>query len=84
MSSPVIVFGSINMDLVVYSDKQPAKGETILGNSFETFQGGKGANQAVALARLGAKVSFVGTVGKDLFGQNLESLIEREKVNIKN
>ena len=68
MSSPVIVFGSINMDLVVYSDKQPTKGETILGNSFETFQGGKGANQAVAIARLGIPVSLIGKVGDDVFG----------------
>ena len=71
MSSPVIVFGSINMDLVVYSDKQPAKGETILGNSFETFQGGKGANQAVAIARLGIPVSLIGKVGDDVFGDEL-------------
>ena len=82
--SDFIVFGAINMDLFAYLPRSPEEGETIEANSIEFFLGGKGANQAVALARLGAKVSFVGTVGKDLFGQDLESFIEREKVNIKN
>ena len=82
--SDFIVFGGINMDLFAYLPRSPEEGETIEANSMEFFLGGKGANQAVALARLGAQVSFVGTVGKDLFGQDLESLIEREKVNIKN
>ena len=82
--SDFIVFGGINMDLFAYLPRSPEEGETIEANSIEFFLGGKGANQAVALARLGAKVNFVGTVGKDLFGRDLESLIEREKVNIKN
>ena len=81
MPSPVIVFGSINMDLVVYSDKQPAKGETILGNSFETFQGGKGANQAVAVAKLGLPVSLIGKVGNDVFGDELLENLNRETVD---
>jgi ribokinase len=81
MSSPIIVFGSINMDLVVYSDKQPAKGETILGNSFETFQGGKGANQAVAIARLGIPVSLIGKVGDDVFGDELLENLNSEHVD---
>ena len=81
MSSPIIVFGSINMDLVVYSDKQPAKGETILGNSFETFQGGKGANQAVAVSRLGFPVSLIGKVGNDVFGDELLESLNSEKVH---
>lgn len=81
MSSPIIVFGSINMDLVVYSDKQPAKGETILGNSFETFQGGKGANQAVAVAKLGLPVSLIGKVGNDVFGDELLENLNRETVD---
>jgi ribokinase len=81
MSSPIIVFGSINMDLVVYSDKQPAKGETILGNSFETFQGGKGANQAVAVAKLGLPVSLIGKVGNDVFGDQLLENLNRETVD---
>ena len=81
MPSPVIVFGSINMDLVVYSDKQPAKGETILGNSFETFQGGKGANQAVAVAKLGLPVSLIGKVGNDVFGDQLLENLNRETVD---
>ena len=67
--SDFIVFGGINMDLFAYLPRSPEEGETIEANSIEFFLGGKGANQAVALARLGAKVSFVGTVGKDLFGQ---------------
>ena len=81
MPSPIIVFGSINMDLVVYSDKQPAKGETILGNSFETFQGGKGANQAVAVAKLGFPVSLIGKVGNDVFGDELLENLNRETVD---
>ena len=81
MPSPIIVFGSINMDLVVYSDKQPAKGETILGNSFETFQGGKGANQAVAVAKLGLPVSLIGKVGNDVFGDELLENLNRETVD---
>ena len=81
MSSPIIVFGSINMDLVVYSDKQPAKGETILGNSFETFQGGKGANQAVAVSRLGFPVSLIGKVGNDIFGDELLESLNSEHVD---
>ena len=81
MSSPIIVFGSINMDLVVYSDKQPAKGETILGNSFETFQGGKGANQAVAVSRLGFPVSLIGKVGNDVFGDELLESLNSEQVH---
>ena len=81
MSSPIIVFGSINMDLVVYTDKQPAKGETILGNSFETFQGGKGANQAVAVSRLGLPVSLIGKVGNDVFGEELLENLNSEQVD---
>ena len=81
MSSPIIVFGSINMDLVVYSDKQPTKGETILGKSFETFQGGKGANQAVAVAKLGLPVSLIGKVGNDVFGDELLENLNRETVD---
>ena len=81
MPSPIIVFGSINMDLVVYSDKQPTKGETILGNSFETFQGGKGANQAVAVAKLGLPVSLIGKVGNDVFGDELLENLNRETVD---
>ena len=52
MSISITVFGSINMDLVVYSDVKPNDGETVFGNSFETFLGGKGANQAVAASKL--------------------------------
>ena len=81
MQSPVIVFGSINMDLVVYSDAKPNDGETVIGNSFETFLGGKGSNQAVAASKLGADVSFVGKVGSDLYGQKLKEQLNLEKVN---
>lgn len=82
MSPEITVFGSINMDLVVYSAKEPQKGETVIGSSFETFQGGKGANQAVAISRLGVPVSFVGKVGNDVFGNKLLQALEKEDVNI--
>jgi ribokinase len=67
----VIVFGSINMDLVVKSPRLPVRGETLLGRDFFTAPGGKGANQAVAIARLGIPTQIVGRVGGDSFGNEL-------------
>ena len=67
----IVVVGSLNMDLVVETPSIPLPGETVLGKNFATFPGGKGANQAVAAARLGAKVSMIGRVGKDAFGDQL-------------
>ena len=61
----VLVVGSLNMDLVVRMPQIPRPGETLLGGVFKTFPGGKGANQAVAAARLGARVTMVGCVGND-------------------
>ncbi len=71
MPKTIHVFGSLNMDLVCRTPRLPQSGETILGTDFETLPGGKGANQAVAAARLGATVAMVGRVGKDAFGQQL-------------
>jgi ribokinase len=78
----VTVIGSINMDLVTQTTRVPSMGETLLGESFKQFPGGKGANQAVASARLGGEVSFIGCVGNDLFGQELKHRLEQEQVNI--
>ena len=76
------VIGSINTDMVARTPRFPAPGESIIGSVFRTEFGGKGANQAIALARLGAKVCMAGKVGDDLFGKKyLEHLIE-EKVNV--
>ena len=66
--APVFVVGSINTDLVAYVQRLPAPGETLFGERFAQFAGGKGANQAVAAARAGAAVSFHGAVGDDAFG----------------
>lgn len=69
MSAPhIVVVGSINMDLVARMSRLPRTGETIHGDSFQTIPGGKGANQAVAAARLGARVTLIGRVGDDAFG----------------
>lgn len=65
----ITVVGSASMDLVVTSSKRPGAGETVLGESFKTVPGGKGANQAVAAARLGAEVTMIGCVGDDPFGK---------------
>ncbi len=67
----ILVVGSINMDLVVRVPHSPEPGETVLGGDFETFPGGKGANQAVAAARMGGDVTMVGRVGQDDFGNTL-------------
>lgn len=73
----IVVVGSLNMDLVVQVPTIPKPGETVLGNSFPTFPGGKGVNQAVAAARLGANVTRIGQVGSDPFGEELlENLIK--------
>ena len=69
----VVVLGSINMDLVVDAPVLPAPGETLLGGPFRTIPGGKGANQAVAAVRAGARVRMIGRVGADPFGQQLRA-----------
>lgn len=73
MSSPnaIIVVGSLNMDLVVKAPRLPSPGETVYGDSFSTFPGGKGGNQAVAASKLGSRVAMVGKIGNDAFGQQL-------------
>ena len=72
MTEPVVaVVGSINMDLVVQSDRLPGPGENVMGSAFRMVPGGKGANQAVAAARMGAHTCLVGSVGLDTFGENL-------------
>jgi len=71
MQKPIVVVGSINLDLVARADHIPQVGETVIGRSFNTFFGGKGANQAVAAAKLGYAVSMVGNVGTDAFGAQL-------------
>jgi ribokinase len=79
--SKVIVVGSINMDLVVRARRIPTPGETVLGSDFGTFPGGKGANQAVAAARQGADVAFLGRVGSDSFGEQLISKLQAEGID---
>ena len=69
----LLVVGSINIDLVACANRLPAPGETILGSTFDVFNGGKGANQAVAVAKLGAPVDMIAALGTDLFTERLLS-----------
>jgi ribokinase len=69
----LLVVGSINIDLVACANRLPAPGETILGSSFDVFNGGKGANQAVAIAKLGVPVDMIASLGTDLFTERLLS-----------
>ncbi|MBL8815909.1 MAG: ribokinase [Planctomyces sp.] len=78
----VVVVGSINMDLVVRSERLPRPGETLIGRDFDEIPGGKGANQAVAAARLGASVTMIGRVGSDAFGETLRRGLESEHVHV--
>ena len=78
----IVVFGSINMDLVCSASRMPAPGETIHGTEFRTTPGGKGANQAVAAARLGATVRMVGRVGADSFGPTLIAGLQSNGVDV--
>ena len=81
MAKRIVVVGSINLDLVAATQRIPVAGETIAGLSFQTFPGGKGANQAVAAARLGGAVSMLGKLGTDAFGTQLRESLERANVN---
>lgn len=76
----IVVVGSLNMDLVVQIPKIPRPGETLLGGVFKTFPGGKGANQAVAAARMGIPVTMIGCVGNDAFGQEMRAILAREGI----
>lgn len=81
--SKILVIGSSNTDLVVRTDHIPEPGETVLGGDFMIAAGGKGANQAVAAARLGGDVSFVAKVGNDLFGKESLKKYGKEKMDIR-
>ena len=77
----ICVIGSLNMDLVVNVDTMPKPGQTIIGSNFKEVPGGKGANQAVAMARLNGNVSMIGKVGEDGFGQALINSLKNDKVD---
>ena len=77
----VVVVGSSNTDLVVKTERFPKPGETLVGGDFFLFQGGKGANQAVAAARMGAEVTFISKLGKDLFGKQTREGLEKEGIS---
>ena len=83
MLKPIVVVGSINLDLVAAVDHIPVVGQTITGHSFQTFFGGKGANQAVAVARLKYPVTMIGKVGDDSFGPQLKSGLREAGVKVR-
>lgn len=79
--SVISVVGSINVDLVVKAQRRPSKGETIFGENFSVHPGGKGANQAVAIARLGGDVRMLGCVGDDIYGEAMIENLRKNGVN---
>jgi ribokinase len=83
MENPsLVVIGSSNTDMVIKSPRIPVRGETILGGTFFMNAGGKGANQAVAAARLGGHVSFIAKVGKDIFGKQAIRIFQDEGIDV--
>ncbi len=78
----VFVAGSINMDVVATATRHPRIGETVAGNAVHYFPGGKGANQAVAAAKLGASTTLIGRLGKDAFGQQLRTFLGAQGVDL--
>jgi ribokinase len=79
---PIVVVGSINLDLVAHADHIPTAGETVHGSGFQMHPGGKGANQAVAVARLGYPVKMIGKLGSDAAGQQLRAHLESAGVGL--
>ncbi|MDP4159367.1 MAG: ribokinase [Bacillota bacterium] len=80
----IIVIGSLNMDLVVKAVRAPGRGETVMGQEIHFIPGGKGANQAVGLARLGAETTMIGAVGSDAFGEELKLALQKDGINTSN
>ncbi|TFG26558.1 MAG: ribokinase [Promethearchaeota archaeon] len=80
----VLIIGSSNMDLNIYSQRLPKPGETVTGGRFSQFLGGKGANQAVASIRSGAKTIFIGKIGTDPFGDQMKSRLTEEGIDMSN
>ncbi len=80
----VLIIGSSNMDLNIYSQRLPKPGETVTGGTFQQFLGGKGANQAVASVRSGAKTIFIGKIGTDAFGDQMISRLTKEGIDMSN
>ena len=78
----IVVLGGINIDLIALTPRLPEPGETVVGDDFYTTPGGKGGNQAVAAARLGAQVSMVGRVGGDIFGPGLLDDLRKDGVDV--
>lgn len=78
----ITVFGSANMDVVAYAAEAPRLGETVMGRAFHTIPGGKGANQAIAAARAGGQVVFLGAVGDDAFGPQLRDTLAEAGVDV--
>lgn len=81
--SKIVVIGSCNTDMVITTDQLPKPGETVLGRNFKMFSGGKGANQAVAVARLGGDISFIAKIGDDLFGKQSIEKYKDEGIDIR-
>ncbi|WP_212945695.1 ribokinase [Heyndrickxia oleronia] len=81
--SKIVVIGSSSMDLVVTAPKRPIAGETIIGESFKTIPGGKGANQAVASSRLGAEVIMIGRIGDDNYGEVILENLQKNNIDTK-
>ena len=80
-SRPIVVIGSLNMDLVMRAERMPVAGETLHGNEFLCAPGGKGANQALACSRLGGSVAMVGRIGDDSFGETLRAGLAESGIN---
>ena len=78
----VLIIGSSNMDLNIYSKRFPNPGETVTGGRFKQYLGGKGANQAVASVRSGSNTIFIGKIGIDQFGDKMISRLKDEGINI--
>lgn len=76
----IVVIGSINMDIMIETPIIPEQGETIMGQGVKLLPGGKGANQAVAASRLGLPTSFIGAVGEDTFGQQMQQELNRHSI----
>jgi ribokinase len=83
VTTNVAVFGSCNMDLVAYVSTAPGRGETVLGREFHTVPGGKGANQAIAAGKAGARVQMIGAVGSDDFGTRIRENLIASNVEVK-